>query len=127
MGKALTTDALVGVDLGGEVWFELATACCGRLWVCSCGVWTWPVVFCVTQLNVDGGLPGPPPNGPDVGGLPRFLGLDSSIHRSINQPLFEHYYMEQGAPQEGDVWEHPSPPMRLIASWEATYHHRLHH
>ena len=126
MGKALTTDALVGVDLGGEVWVEPAAACCGRLWVCSCGVWIWPVVFRVTQLNVDKGLPGPPPDGPDVGGLPRFLGLDSSIHRSINQPLFAITWSKEPRGRD-DVWEHPSPPMRLIGSWEATYHHRLHH
>lgn len=119
MGKALTTDCLVGVDLGGEVWFGLAAAWGGRLWVCNCGVWIWPAVFCVTELNVDEGLPGPPPDGPDLGGLPRFLGLDSSVHRNLNQWLFD--------VDREDVWQHPCPPMRLIAFWEATYHRRLHH
>lgn len=82
VGKALTTDCLVGVDLGGEVWLGLAAACCGRLWVCNCGVWIWPAVFCVTELNVEEGLPGP-----GLAGLPRFLGLESSVHRSMNQLL----------------------------------------
>lgn len=64
-------------------------ACCGRLCVCDCGVWSGPVPapVCVTDWDCDEGRSGSPPDDPNCDGLPRFLGFESSIDRDSRQSL----------------------------------------